>query len=612
MIYTTFGEIVRAMESDYTSGSVTISKYVTASVYEDVCTIDAYLNSKYISGEFDAQGREKPFFNVVNAASNIWYRATDIDRKNMKITTDKSQQVMAAFLATIKLHEWMYRENFGTFLNNWGRVLARYGSCVTKFVKKDGRLIPSVVPWNRLIVDQVSFYTNPVIEKLELTEAELYQNDAYDKETIKALCEAVQTRKTLDGRNKDNKSNYITLYEIHGNLPLKILTGKDEDKYIYQQQMAIVSFVAKKDKADEYDDFILYSGKEEKSPYMITHLIEEDGYTLSTGAVKHLFQTQWMVNHTAKSIKDQLDLASKLIFQTADNNFVGQNALSSIETGDILVHQLNMPLTQINNSSHDISSQQAYQTSWKVLGNEIAGISESMMGNTPPSGTAWRQVETLLQENHSLFNLMKQNKGLSLEEMMTIHVIPFIKTQIDDADEVGAILEAHDIKRIDAKYVKNKSIKLAKKEIKDKFLKGELPTQEEQDQLIASIAQKGQESLNELGNQRFFVPDDLNETTWKESLKDLEWNMKVDVTDENVDQDASTTLNSFLQFLGKLNGRPMTPDESLVVSKILMKSGAVSPVEVTEITAPKPTQTLPLPASGGMPPTIVPPAPVGA
>jgi len=151
---------------------------------------------------------------------------------------------------------------------------------------------------------------------------------------------------------------------------------------------------------------------------MITHLIEEDNRSQAIGAVEHLFEAQWMNNHTAKGIKDHLDLASKLIFQTADETFVGQNAIQAIETGDILVHAPNEPLTQLNNSSHDITQMQNYGQMWKSLGNEITGISEAMMGSTPKSGTAWRQTEAILSESHDLFELMTENKGLHIEEMM--------------------------------------------------------------------------------------------------------------------------------------------------------------------------------------------------
>ena len=93
-----------------------------------------------------------------------------------------------------------------------------------------------------------------------------------------------------------------------------------------------------------------------------------------------------MVNHTAKAIKDQLDLASKLIFQTSDNNFVGQNALLAIENGDIMTHAVNQPLTTIPNTSHDITSLQSFQQSWKALAQDITSTPDAISGTTMPSG----------------------------------------------------------------------------------------------------------------------------------------------------------------------------------------------------------------------------------
>jgi hypothetical protein len=593
------GAIVREAENNFVSGTTTISKYVHTSMYENLNTIDAYLNSKHISGATDSQDREKPFFNIVTAAVNIWYRATDIDRKNIKIKATKAKSVIGAFLATVLLQDWMRRSYFGTFLNEWGRTLARYGSAVVKFVEKGGELHCMVVPWNRLIVDAVDFESNVKIEVLELTEAQLYKREGYKKDMIEKLCDAKKARETTDKQQKDQKSDYIKVYEVHGELPLSYLTGKEKDQDTYVQQMHAVSFVASKEEG-KFDDFTLASGREEKEPNMITHLIKEDGQTLSIGAVQHLFEAQWMMNHTIKSIKDQLDLASKIVFQTSDGSFAGQNALFAIENGDILVHKMNEPLTQLNNGSHDITSLQSFGNQWKGLANEITGISESMLGNTAPSGTAWRQVEALLNESHSLFELMTENKGLYIEQMLRTYVIPFLKKKLKkNKKEISAILESYDITRIDSAYIRNKAVKNVKKAVKDKFLKGEKITPEMQAMMLESEQAGIKESLSGLGNQRFFKPDEIDEKTWNDVLDDLEWDVEVDVTGESVDRDAMTTLDTVLKFLIQKQGVPMNQDEKMVFNKILMLSGTVSPLELSNQPQPSPMQgvTSPLPAT---------------
>lgn len=589
-------QLVREAEDNYITGTTTISKYVETSQYETLNKIEAYLNNKHISGETDSMGREKPFFNIVTSARNIWFRATDLDRKHIKVKPTKSSDDIAAFLATVHLQDWMRKENFGTFLNDWGLSLATYGSSIVKFVEQGDQLKAQVMPWNRIICDTVDFDSNPVIEKLYFTPAQLKKKKGYDKEMVDKLLHAVSNRETMGGTDIDTKSDYIELYEVHGELPLSYLTGKEEDEDEYVQQMHVVSFVATKERG-KFDDYCLIKGKEVKSPYMITHLIKQEGQTLSIGAVQNLFEAQWMQNHTVKSIKDQLDLASKLIFQTSDGNFVGQNALNAIESGDILIHAINQPLTQLANSSHDITSLQAFGNQWKALGNEINGISEAMMGANQPAGSAWRQTEALLAESHSLFELMTENKGLAVEDMMREYVIPHLKKKMDTSDEVSATLQAHDIKKIDSKFINNRAIELGNRKVIDASLKGEVIDQPD----IGAIGKEIQGQLNEMGNQRFFKPSDVSDKTWKEVFKDLEWELEVDITGESKDKEMAVTLNTVLQTIA---GNPMIlndPNARLVFNKILEQAGGISPIEIATLPPPTPAA---LPPQAGQVPQV--------
>ncbi len=591
MAENTVGSLIRELEDNYVDQSIQSGKYVDFDMHETIEKIHAYLNSKHISGDTDDMGRDKPFFNIVTASTNIWYRATDIDRKNIRIKSTKREDQLKAFIATIHLQEYMRKEAFGTFLNAWGLTLARYGSAVLKFVKKGGRLHSEVVPWQRLIVDPVSFEDNPVIEVLELTPAQLKKNKAYDKKVVKSLLDAVSARENLDGQKKDNRNGYIKVYEIHGELPLSLLTGKESDEDEYVQQMHVVSFVRGK---DGYEDFTLVSGKE-KNPYMITHLIKEDGRTLGRGAVEHLFDAQWMVNHSQKTIKDHLDLASKLFFQTSDGSFASRNALKSIESGDILVHSINQPLTQVNNSSHDITQVQNFGTGWKNLAQEITSTPDALMGNTFPSGTAYRQVEALRQEAHSLYEIMTENKGLAIEDMMRYHIIPFVMEKMDTSDEIVATLDENGINKIDSIYVPSQAIKNVNEKIIKKALEeGKATFQDEQDEMIKSEQVDLVKSLAQDGNERFIKPSDISGRTWKEELDGFEWDVEVEVTNETTDKEARlTTLTTLFQIIVGKQGQPMSPDEKTIFHKILREAGEVSPIELQTEPQPQPQQVIP-------------------
>ena len=68
---TNIGALVRRMESNHKNGTTEISNYVSFSLKDNIEKIEAYVNSKHISGETDSMGREKPFFNIVTAVRNI-------------------------------------------------------------------------------------------------------------------------------------------------------------------------------------------------------------------------------------------------------------------------------------------------------------------------------------------------------------------------------------------------------------------------------------------------------------------------------------------------------------------------------------------------------------
>lgn len=590
----TIQEIVRDAENNYINSKAKISKYVTHSMSDTLEQIDAYLNSTHISGSTDALGRDKPFFDIVTAAANVWFRATDIDRSNIKVRATKEKDYINSFVATLFLRRWMNKSGFGSFLNEWGRVLARYGSAVIKTVENSSGLHVSIIPWNRLIVDQIDFDAAPVIEIIELSEGQLrrrVETHGYDEQAVKELIEADQVRRNKDKTHKDNINDFIRVYEVHGEMPKSLLTGKESDEEKYVQQMQVVSFVEnRKGRKSEYQDFTLVKGEEKKSPYRITHLVKEDGRTLAKGAVEHLFEAQWMQNHSMKAMKDTLDLAGKIIFQTADESFVGRNFIQDIETGDIFTHAENKPLTQVNSQAHDLTSWQNYAVQWKQLGNEINGISEAMLGAAPASGTAWRQTEALLSESHSLFELMTENKGLAIEDMLREDVIPYLKHKVlNETKEFAAQLEMNDITQIDERFIKAKAAELHNKASIDQFLGGQIPTSTPEMQ-----AQNVQEQLKQYGNTRFFKPSELEEKTWKEQFKDMEWDLEIDITGEpRRTAEAMATLNTALQVAAN-PGFVQNKTAQTIVGKILELTGTMSALELASMQNQQPSGSMQL------------------
>ncbi len=583
--------LVREAEENYIQGTSKLGKYVDFSMYDTIETIDAYLSSKHITGSEDALGREKPFFNIVTASTNIWYRATDLDRKHIKIMPDSVTSVPLAFLGTVMLQRWMDKNRFGTFLNQWGRTLAKYGSAVVKFVERDGNLEPSVIAWNRFIADPIDFDAIPHIEKFYVTEAQLKKmgrDRGYNEEKIKEFCEAETTRKTLEGFQQDNENDFIEIYEVHCDMSLKDYKEaegknvKDGDEEEYFQQMHVVCFTKVN---GEYKDFTLFCGREKKDPYMLTHLIKEDGRTLSIGSVEYLFDAQWMQNHSIKQWKDQLDLSSKLIFQTADKNFVGRNVLSAIENGDIMIHEPGNPLTLINNQGHDITNVQAFMGQWRVLSQEISNTPDVTRGITQAQPVTFGLGQIMNENSNSLFELMIENKALALEDMLKEFVLPHLKTKLNTTDEVMAVFDDNGIAELDALYIPREAAKRYNDQKIQAFLEtdfeGDLEGNMEQVPEVGQIQNDVKNEMNQQGNKRFFSVEDVS---WKEALSDLKWdNVKVEITTENKDKAAVlTSLTTIFQTLAQTD----PAKANLVLNAIMTETGAISPLQLSSTASP--------------------------
>jgi hypothetical protein len=604
--YQSIHEIVRRAELNYLQGQTRLGKYVNWQMHNTIETIDAYLNSKHTSGLMDSLGREKPFFNIVTSATNIWYRATKIDRKDIKFVPTNNASVVLAFVANVMLQNWMNESRFGMFLNLWGRSLARYGSSVPKFVERDGKLIPTITPWNRIICDPINFKALPYIEKLYLTPAELRKNKLYDQNAVDRLINAKITRRTLDKMPVDILPEFIEVYEVHGEMDARHLqeqpdyTLKGEDIQ-YVQLMHVISYFQESG-TENYDDFCLYRGREKKDPVMLTHLIEEDGRTLAIGAVEYLFDAQWMQNHTVKNLKDYLDIASRLIFQTADTHFIGRNVLSAIESGDVMIHELNKPLEIIGNSKPaDVNSLLAFRTMWDNLGQELTATPDAMRGTNPPNGTPYGTTNLTTAQSTSLFEVMTENKGLHLEDMMREFVIPYLKKQLKNKKQVVGILDDAGISEIDSMYIPHEAIRRYNKRTAQQALDYILNPKTNDGSQVSPIQpfnpeqEQGtiKQNLSTQGNKRFFSPDDIDDKTWDDLFSDFEWDaIKVEITSENGDkQMILNTLSTVLQTIASNPAILQDPNAKMVFSQILNQTGVVSPLQLQAATsAPAPQQ----------------------
>ena len=198
---------------------------------------------------------------------------------------------------------------------------------------------------------------------------------------------------------------------------------------------------------------------------------------------------------------------------------------------------------------------------------------------------------------------MTENKGLALEEIWREFVIPNIKKQLDTKEEIVATLDNMSIKQIDSLYIPNEAKKRFNEMAVEKVIKA-LETDDMSQVPEAYDPAQGERQvageMKSLGNNRYFKPDELSQKTWKEIFDGFEWDVEIEVTNEQSDKQA--VLANLNDTLGKLAQLGDIENARLVLAKILEETDIFSPMELTA------TQQAPAPQ--GQPASLGPSEPV--
>ncbi|MBX3498114.1 MAG: hypothetical protein KF889_01620 [Alphaproteobacteria bacterium] len=479
-------DFVKEQRDDYRTRTVQIAEGYEFSQYETLRTIELYHNSRFLSGNKDTLDREKPFFNICKFRVNVATRATDLDTKDVQIQSERitDKSYVETFLLNLKNRNWMKSSGFARFLNRMGATRAKYGGVLIKKTEHDDKLELHVVPWLNVITDQVDIRNGVKIERHYHSPADLQTLAPKNWTNIEKAIETAKTSRAAhaaDPTGMENKTpgDYIEVYEVHGVLPTCYLRGTS-DKYgeeygsenEYQRQMHVVVLdeTTVKDKSN-VKGVTLFAGLEDDDPYKYLPYEEVDGRGLGVGVIEDLFEAQVWTNDGVKHKKDMLELAGKIIFQTADKNIAARNVLTDVETGSILEHAPDKPVTQLNNFPASLPAFDKLIDDWNTQAERVSSTFNAITGESMPSGTPFRQVAILNQEAGSLFEYRREEAGLFVHEIYFDWLLPYLVQQIKKDKELVATLEPDELELV--------SDALAKKEVndfaKEQILSGAIP-----------------------------------------------------------------------------------------------------------------------------------------
>lgn len=518
---------VKQLESDYETGFINILEGLTFSQWKTIKMCEFYANSKYLGAyggvqtqgllgnastslNKDELGRDAPFYNIVNFRVTIAKVATDLDIKDIDITSDDPKHYVKAMLLRQECYEWMKENNFAQFLNRMGYTRAKYGGVlVKKFENEDKELELQVVQWKNAITDQVNIVNNPITERQYMTYSEILKKKGiWDK--VEDILKANKNLAMAKKYGVKEVSNRICVYEVKGEFPIEYLkNAKDqetieEDKYEYSMQQYYI--------ADVYGKtYIMYAEELKESPYEFLAWEEMEGRGLGRGVIEDSEEAQVWTNDAVKNEKNAMDLAGKVVAKTTSKK-IGNNILE-VDNGKIFELEDGKEFDILNLTPSALGEFQNQINRWKEQADGATSSYDANTGEQPPSGTPYSQTALLNQIASKPFDYRREEAGIFLTRLFDKWIIPYLIKKLKKKHILATDFDEDELAMIDNDF----AVSRANDKVKEALLQGHYVTPEEYQAIIQS------EKL--LGVKRYLqMPDNY--------FDDIEAKITVDPTGE--------------------------------------------------------------------------------
>lgn len=534
--------------SDYKSKHVEIIDGLSYNQFETLKKIEFYWNSRYLNGQKDELGKTKPFYNISKLATNVATRATDLDIKDVRVTSDNPDDRVRSMILNHELKNWFKEANFSYTLNTFGKTRAKYGGALVKKTVIDGKLNIEVVDWKNVVTGQTSVEDEAIIEIHYMSPSELSKK----RGIWENVDEAIEFAKKRNKKSETNEDK-ITVYEVHGEFPQSLNPDiEDGDENTYER---MVYFIAGE---NETEQVVLWNEQEKENPYRFLAWDNVPGRALGIGVVEDGFEAQMWTNDAVMAEKNVMDLAGKVFIKT-NSEQIGNNALTDLENGAVIKLEDGADANVMNLTPNSLPQFQNTIERWKAQYERATNTFDAVTGETLPSNTALGSVAIQSAQASSFFDYRREEAGIFWKNVLMDWVIPHLIKKINKKHILASDFSADEIKLIDTAF----SINEANTRLKEAVLSGKIVTQEEYDQAIEAF----RTFIAEDGKRRYLdVPEDY--------FKGYEKKISIDITGESRNKQAQ--LQSLFTVFSQVAENPgilQDPNLNRIFNEMLELSG---------------------------------------
>ena len=538
---------------------------------DQIKTIEFYSNSKYLNGQTDELGREKPFMQILNAICDVENTAKDLDTKDIKVDANDSNHYLESFLLSKDIQVWMKEADFAKTLNDMRDVHTRYGSLlVKKCIERDEdgeKLLKIEIPeWKNTMTDQVNIIQGAIVETHWMTAVELNK-----------MTEWKNVPQVMEKLKNSGSAKRIPVYEIRGEFSKATfktangekVTPKDEKEFSYQLYY-VAGNPVESGKENSIDTFVnLYWEDDTERVYKYLARKPKAGRAFGVGVFEEGEEAQVWTNDAVLKQYRAMEYTTKVVAQSASKKLKGRNLLTETDDGTILEHEDNKPITAINLlPSGGLTQYSNLIQQWYNQLEKTTSAYAAQRGDTPPSGTPFRLQATILQQSSSVFKTLQQEMGIFITEIFEDWVMPYLATKLNKEHILAYDFSPEELKEID----KNFSLRQTNEMTKEKILSGVIVTPEDYENWINGA----DEFIKQTKGRRFIqIP--------KNFYKNLEAKVTINVTGEQRNKAATLeSLNNILITYASNPNLANDPVASQIITKIIELSGAgISPINIT-------------------------------
>lgn len=386
---------------------------------EIIKTVEYYTNNQYLSGNKDAIGREKPFYNVCNFRVTTAKTATDLDVKDIRYEADSLKYSVQAMIINHELYKYLKEINFSKTLNDMGTTRPRYGGLLVKKYDGEEGLEIEVVDWVNVDFDPNDVEGGTIIETHYMKPTEVLK-----KADVWTGYDDIDDVIEEHARISKNKPQDIVIKEITGEFPVSFDPDKEDQKDAdkkFQRMCFYVAVVGNK-------KYLLYREdlKEPKYKYLAWEAIGEG---LGRGVVEEGFESQVWVNDSMISIKNAMDLSGKVLLST-DSQKVKGNVITGVDTGHVFELEPGRSITSLNLAPSSLPEYHNIIELWNQQYDRAVSTFNANTGEAPTAGTPYSQTALLNQVANTPFEYQREVWGIWLNELLNDWILPELKKRI--------------------------------------------------------------------------------------------------------------------------------------------------------------------------------------